>query len=424
MTEFLALFIPVFAAGILLFIFKHKTTWWEVLLPLIAGIIIIFSMRACDKAVLVEDNEYLSYYGMSVHYEEPWNEYIHKTCYYTTCTGSGKSRVCTTHSYDCSYVKYHDAEYYIKDNGNNIHYITEKEYKKYRNLWGNNNFVEMNRNYHTIDGNMYVSVWNKDTKTMITTQKNHSYTNKVQASHSIYNFKEIDEEEKIKYKLFDYPEITSYNINPILTNGYTVQDYEQRSFNVINGLLGSKKHVQVLLLIWKNKPLEVSEMQKAYWKGGNQNELIICIGLDNNNNIKWNNIFTWSEKDIVKIKIRDYLYNLKGKKLYIGPLKNYVMPVIDKHWVRKDFKEFDYLEVELTYGQIIWIFIVVLIVTVGLSIFVIMNEVDPIYKESTPNQKLIIFKQKTIQNIKRLLYLLKTKTNEYYTLLKNKFKKQ
>lgn len=402
MTEFISLIFPVVASIVLFILFKHKTTWWELMLPVVIGIILIFSIRACDKAYLESDTEYWSYHAVSVHYEEPWNEYIHKTCHYTTCTGSGKSRTCTTHSYDCSYVQYHDAKYYIKDNGGNIHTISEHEYNKIKHSWNNSNFVELNRNYHTIDGDMYVSVWKHEIKNLITTQETHGYTNKVQASHSIYNFKEIDDEEKIKYDLFEYPEIQSYNLTPILTHGIKIKDYQQQQFNAINGLLGSKKHVQVFLLIWKNKDKEVSEMQKAYWKGGNQNELIICVGLDKNNKIKWNNIFTWSEKDLVKIKIRDYLNNQIGKKLYVKNFRENIFPVIDKHWVRKDFKEFDYLEVELTLTQVIWIFIIVILVTIGLCIYVVINDHDPVYVNSTSNQKLYIFKQNIINKIKTL----------------------
>lgn len=420
MNEYLALLFPALAGILLLFFFKHKTTWWEVLLPVIVGVIVIFSMRSCDKAYLIADTEYRSHMAYTAKYEEPWNEYIKKTCSHTTCTGSGKNRSCTTIYYDCSYVKYHEAEYYIEDSDGNVFYISESEYNKIVKKWHNQHFVELNRNYHSIDGDMYVTQWTGKLDELVTTHTSHSYENRVQASHSVYNFKEVPEEEAIKNKLYEYPKIQGYSMNPILSNDITIYQSQQDKLNIINGMLGKKKQIQVFVLLWKDKPYSISELQRAYWKGGNKNELIINIGLDKNNKIEWNNIYSWSDKQLAQIKIRDWLSNQKGKKLNIKNLTHYSFTAINKHWVRKNFKEFDYLEVDLTKGQVRWIYIVVIIFTLGLCIFAVMNDKDPVYKESTGNQKLLIFKQRVFDYLKSKLKPITDRIKLFFNWIKSK----
>ena len=87
--------------------------------------------------------------------------------------------------------------------------------------------------------------------------------------------------------------------------------------------MGKKKQVQYFVCVWKNKPYSVSDWQQAYWKGGNKNEIIVCIGVDALNKVTWANVFTWSEKDIVRIKIRDYVLSNKGKVLNLNELTDF-----------------------------------------------------------------------------------------------------
>lgn len=386
MNEYFALLIPVIASIILIIMWPKHVVWWEMCLPVIVGLVIIFTMKSCEEHYNISDTEYLSNHVVKACYEEPWDEYIHKTCSYTTCTGSGNTQSCTTHYYDCSYVKNHQAEYYLIDDAGNRYNITNQKFQHLLNVWKNSTFVDMDRNYHSYDGDMYETYWQGDKNNLISTHRTHSYINRVQASSSIYNFKELKEKEIKQYQLYEYPKIDKYSMNSILSKDYKITKAQQNHFNVINGLLGKKKQVQTFLCIWKNKSIESAIKQKQYWKGGNKNELIVCIGLDKNEKIEWAYIFSWTEHNIIHIKLRDYIMSQKGKKLDTWKLRNYTYNAIDKDWKRTSFKKFEFLRIELSNTQILWIYIIVFIFTIGLCIFAVYNDIDPIYNTKQNNK--------------------------------------
>ena len=47
---------------------------------------------------------------------------------------------------------------------------------------------------------------------------------------------------------------------------------------------------------------------------------------------------------------------------------------IPSEWKRKEFKDFDYLKIELTTSQYIGILIFILLYNIGISIFIIKND--------------------------------------------------
>ena len=105
------------------------------------------------------------------------------------------------------------------------------------------------------------------------------------------------------------------------------------------------KYPHKLYVLQGNKPIEVSEQQKIYWEGGNKNELVICVGLDSLNNIKWNNTFSWCDAPELEIKIKSHLN--ENEKLNIPELCNFIENNLNS-WKRKEFKDFDYINSMLT----------------------------------------------------------------------------
>lgn len=396
MKEYSAIAIPVIFAILLILFFSKKVTWWEMILPTVVGLVMIFGMKGCMRMSNVSDTEYISHHVVKAVYEEHWNEWIKKTCSEryacgteTYTTGSGSSR--TTHTrtkyctryYDCSYCQDHPAKWYIVDDNGDSYSITQQKFEELCAKWNSRAFVEMNRRAYTIDGDEYVTTWNSDRSTVMATHETHTYENRVQASHSIYNFAEVSDSDKVQNHIFEYPEIAGYSQNCIMSYNYAVSQQQQDKANEINAMLGKKKQVHYFVCVWKGVPYQASVVQQAYWKGGNKNELIVCVGLDANNNVSWANVITWSEKDIVSIKIRDYVNGYKGKPLDLNKLSDFSYDVIDESWERKSFHDFDFLEIELSNGQVAWIYIVVLVLTIGLSFYAVANDFDPEYASNT-----------------------------------------
>ena len=82
----------------------------------------------------------------------------------------------------------------------------------------------------------------------------------------------MSEEEIKENKLFDYPEIKNNDQNPIL--GFNATDTDIDAVRYLNGYRGPKNQIHVFILCFNNPSLEIAEMQKAYWQGGNKNEFV------------------------------------------------------------------------------------------------------------------------------------------------------
>ena len=362
---FLTLLIPVLTAIVLWFWFKHETVWWEFLVPFAASIIVITAFKLAAEWATTRDTEYWGGTLQKTEYYENWNEYIHRTC-----TGScGED---CTYTYDCSYVDYHPAYWKITDSNGETIRISKKQYKKLVKKFGNNKFVDLHRSYYTNDGDKYVTTWDKSEEKLEPVVTVRSYENRVQVSSSVFNYPKVDEKDFERYELYEYPKIyTFYKQKAILGKGDKTQKIAERKIQILNSKLGAKKQVKVFVLIYNNKPVRAAELQESYWKGGNKNEFIVAIGIDDKMNVRWCKPFSWTEVAEIKIITRNFVE--KQDKLNLSELSDLLYKEIDRKFIRKEFADFSYLSVEPTTGQTIAAFAITLIVNILCSLFVIKN---------------------------------------------------
>lgn len=361
--EWFALVIPILVALGALLIWGKKLTWWEIIIPIGVTAIVILSMKIAMSNYNMKDTEYLSSYIEKVVYYEPWNEYIHKTCSYTTSSGSGKYRTTTTHYYDCSYVDYHPARWEAILKGGKTIDITEQYYHKICKLWGNVYFVEMNRNYHTLDGNAYASNWNGQFKTLIQYSWEDTYDNRPQAAISVFNFKPLDSIE-LK-KVVDYPKVISGQQKVCIK----CVEEDNKTLSKINALYGYSKQIKIFVILFKNKDISAATLQKRYWKGGNKNELVICADVDS----KWCQSFSWSDDKRLESNI-NHLFTTKNLTLNQKLYK--VKELVPELWVRKKFKDFEYIDVELSTTQLMYVHVISLLITIGILIWGVKNDIE------------------------------------------------
>lgn len=116
--------------------------------------------------------------------------------------------------------------------------------------------------------------------------------------------------------------------------------------------------------------------QQAYWFGGKKNELVLCMNIKDGKvaNAK---VITWAKSELMKIKIRD---SVVGRPKYDALESAKIMAYfVDRMWQRRDFKEFDYIEVEmeLQWYHHLMIWIVVVLLSSGLGWWVVNNEFKP-----------------------------------------------
>ena len=99
----------------------------------------------------------------------------------------------------------------------------------------------------------------------------------------------------------------------------------------------------------------------------------MCFGLDSENNIQWADAFSWSDKKDLEVNFRDFY--LQKNKVNLTELGEWIKPNVSRYWARKNFSDFDYITIELSNTQIIWLFVIVLLFNIIMSIFIINNDV-------------------------------------------------
>lgn len=374
-----ALFIPVTLSLVGWILYKRRIVWWELLLaPAISSIFILISYFTM-KSTTLADVEYNGHLIVSAVYYEPYTTWVKKTCSYTTCSGTGKSRHCVTHYYDCSYCSEVPAQFVMYDRAGNGITISEEKYYSLKGQWNAvPKFKELDRdiNYHGgcgKDGDAYVINWDKQVKSSETSTTTKEFSNILKCNHSAFNYPEVKPGDAKKWGLYEYPELNEYNYQPSVL-GYN-DPHLKKYLDYLNGEYGSKYKVRVFTLFFKEKDISAAFLQESYWDGGNQNEIVVCIGLDNKGKITWVKPFSWCDNKLVLVDIKDDL--LEAKKLNKEKFYLIYLKAIKKSWHYKSFKDFNYLSFEPTEGQLWFVYMMTLLMSIGIMCWTITNEENP-----------------------------------------------
>lgn len=385
--EWFALLIPILTSVVLLMFFKHKTLWWEFLIPFTVSIVLIFCLKIGAEKTLSMDTEYWGGWVVKAEYYEEWDEEVpcchakYRTEYRTVTDSEGNL---TTESYEVfdGYEHLYDVDYHppywqiIESNGEDVR-IESYQFSQLCSKFGNKTKVDMNRDYHSIDGDKWETRWRGEDETIEPTTSIHLYENRVQFANSVFNFKDVNKDQIKNFSLFEYPKIyDNYKCDSIFGDGGDSQFKANDLLNKVNAKLGAKKKVRILMLIFKNKSIEAGFLQESYWKRGNKNEIVITIGVDNNYEVLWSYPFSWTEAQTLVIETRDFI--IEQKKLDLVAIVEWLSPQVNSQpqFIRRDFRTFDYLKVDIPIWGIVLIFVITALVNIGISVWIIKNEFE------------------------------------------------
>ena len=421
MIDWFFIFIPILVSVIILIFWLRKVVWWEVLLLIVPSALIILLMNTIMVAYNTSDTEYLGSYITRVNYYEPWDEEVpcRHPIYCTRTYKCGKS-ICTStyvcghvHSYD---VDYHPGEWTKEDNYKSEYSISQSEFNYLRKLFNTKEyFVELNRDYHSIDGDAYSTDWAGEAERSSTIIKEGSYTNKIRASHSVFKFEDITEKEKKKWSLYDYPEVQDYKQKVVL--GKKVDGMTEKRLQYVNGFYGPKKQFKLFVLFFKNQSMEVVNKQRSYWEGGNKNEFVVCIGTDNSGNFEWVDAFSWMSKPALEAEVEDFIAD--NEDVTLKKFAKWLPQQVSEHWKRRDFKDFEYLQIELTSTQIWWVMIILTIYNIIMSLWVVNNESENKFMPDAFSNTV----DKVLTNVKNSIIYVYDNFIKFVKVIKQKFKK-
>lgn len=366
------LLVPVLAIALLVTFFRKKIAPWEYAAIFLIPLIAIFIAKSCSVYSQTKAEEFWNAYITKAVYEEPWTTWDFKTCY--RCISHDKNGNCTSRfPYDCSECDRYSSRVEAYDNLGRSHSISKEYFDQLSTIWNNKTMVELN---HSVirhsgcgqDGERFVTEFDGQFDHIQPYCDVHTYENKVKCT-STFDFQDISSQQAAKEGLFEYyHDFDHYNYNPIF--GVTDPIATSR-LQKWNALLGANKKVHMLVLVFKNKPYATAVRQESYWKGGNKNEFILCIGVDDTNKISWTKIISWTERD----KLKTDLQKAVGSMSFNLPaIVDTTASYVKAQFFKKSFKDFKYIKIQPTKRATIICFIIVLLLTAGLCVFSIMND--------------------------------------------------
>ncbi|RLG45586.1 MAG: hypothetical protein DRN81_01330 [Thermoproteota archaeon] len=230
----------------------------------------------------------------------------------------------------------------------------------------------MNRDYHTVDGDAYVTVYDKIFEHTVPVVKQHAYKNKVQSSKSVFNFEPVDTAQIRKYSLYEYPNYEAMGIfdyNPVMG---IVDQKVTNQLRWHNAHMGATWKVNMMLLVFHNQPIRAAFLQEQYWKRGNKNEFILCLG-HSGGKITWAKVISWTDKKMImktveqKARMMDYddlvsIVDMMANEVKTG------------NFTYKKFEEdFEYINVQPTFKAVMIAMIVTLFLTLIICTISIFN---------------------------------------------------
>ena len=375
--NFIIYIIPFIVSLILFLFFRKRVVWWEYVVLIIPSVIFSILIKLCMVSYNSSDTEYLGGYVTKIVYYEEWDEMVLRTKTRRVPCGrdSNGHTQYRTETYTVWEREYHPERWVYINNENNLeHSISKELYNKIKfRLNSPTVFKDMKRRYHRIDGDAYVTMYDGSVEHIYDITRSHKYKNKIQASQSntIFKMIDIDKETADTLGLYEYPDITDLAQNPII--GRNVSKEEIQIFRYINAMKGKKNQFRTYVLFFNYDEFDKSELQKSYWQNGNKNEFIVCLGMKGDS-VVWTNSFSWCDMPKLEIKTRSYFIN--NPKLDLVKYGTWLNNNIDENWVRKEFDDFNYIDIELSTGQYIALFFLTIVFNIGIGAAVIYNNVN------------------------------------------------
>lgn len=353
---------------------RGRLPHWTMLIGFTVGFIITIIVYQVNFNQQTKDYEHYQYLISKVELFEEWDEWISQQCPYqcncqTRTVGKTTTTTCQTCYRDCSYRKYHPehyvaiADYVFKGKNRQKKFeISKESFVNLRKRFATKPLeIDLNRDYYKIDGDKWVVKWDGSEKSFCDWVERHTYVNRTQASDNIIGYSDVTVKNIKKYRLYGYQNHSGFYDDPIYGDFDGQFKHASRTLAYINALYGSKYEFRCHILLFKTDK-RAGKLQEALWKGGNKNELNICIGINDDYEVQWARPFSWSKKHYLEVEVRDLILN--QKKLNLLQVVKYLQKEVPRKWKRREFKEFEYLEV----GIPVWIHVMASLFSIALAI--------------------------------------------------------
>ncbi len=177
-------------------------------------------------------------------------------------------------------------------------------------------------------------------------------------SDSVLKYAEPTEDMKARYPR----PADGNNASPWVSFGGQVPDMDLLLLQRVNASLGMRKQVHTMLVTFAgDMPRNVADEVLAAWQGPNKNELVTFMALDGTD-VKWVEVHSWMDDTTLHAMLRD---EIAGKPWSTESYAKALRELVPKYWKRKEFADFDYLEVSIHPGWIVGALVLSIIIVVA-----------------------------------------------------------
>lgn len=345
---YLLAMVPLVFGGIM-FIVSNRVNWQEWIINSVVCLLLAGIMHLVAIHGMTADRETWSgQINVSKEYSA-WQEYyeyaVYRTeIYYTTSTdsqGHSHTDMHTRQVFDHwePTTRWHEIHWHCWSNIDTSYEIAGKHHHYLEGCFNDRHAVSGQRvtgehNSRMIGGDRNDYEADNRTGWVEPITKQVSFENKVKAAPSVFSYVKPP-----PGSVFPYPKNDEPFISDRLLGSAEIID--KLSFDQMNARLGPSKKVNVIMVGFGSKDSNYGQMQQAEWIGGKKNDIVITFG-GSNKKPSWVFVFGWTEKDVTK---RD----LESIILEHGAVTE-TLPLIEKeiraNYVIKDWKKFDYLQIE------------------------------------------------------------------------------
>lgn len=329
----------------------------------------------------LQDKEYHNGRVTSFEYYEEWTEEITYT--EDECSGSGENETCT--SVTKTSEDYH-APYWVYNTSNSEEQDIEKQdYTNASSRFGSSK-VEISRSDKVShnDGDKYVVYPTQ----IIPTSVEHLYTNYVTAAKNNVIHTKVPKEEITQLensgKLVKYPEIYlgeygESKLNRVINTTNAVpgalnihDSITREKLNLISSKIGSYKQVNPIIYI-TDEDSSFKYALEQYWNKAKKNDVVLILGINKSSGvIEWSDCIAWTNNTDFEVDCKN---KFQGLKVNDPSVLNIFEDLIQREYIRKPMKEFEYLKENITLEWYYQLLIILgnIALTFGISLYTMKN---------------------------------------------------
>lgn len=385
------LLVSVFAGAVLWFKHRRQVVLWEFGALFVATFLLVVGIKSTVELMEVSDTEFWGGWTTKVEYYEPWDEKV--SCQHpvicsmpSICTDmDGNTYSCIEdvycydeHDFD---VRENEARYVLYGSNGEETNVSQAVFEDRREMWGSPTFTDLNRDFYSYDGDLYTVSWSKGEDVLPLTTE-HTYENRLQGENDLVTWEKVDLVTQATYGLYDYPELRE------LSTGFFSEDValqnaiqgdagrETAQANDLlmeaNALMGKSHQLKMFVFIYHNQLEEAAYWQEQMLKGGNKNEFILLISIDDAGRVLWSKVISWTEEADLKEDVAGYA--MEYGELRLLDTVSYMIDRCEQDWVRKEFSDYSFVKVKPSLGATILAWILTILANLALSFWIINND--------------------------------------------------